>query len=378
MPVPLRIVLKPPRELAVAVTDANGAPVAGALVEISAVLHAIDEDRTGPDGILHFRLPADAEIDTVIALKSGAGFDYWNCGDRNAGPQPPPAKLELTLSGARSVRVHAIDSLGQPVPGVDVVPWTVSKPKQARHANLSGFQSTLERARTDANGIATIDWLPRDFTNRITFLTKSNDFHLPQPPSLDAGPNDDVADIEMQLLRLTRISGIVLTADGNPAAGIVLQAEGRGDSNHYFRNMARTNAKGDFEFRAFPEQSYLISVLDENWAASSCTVAQVTEDQPVDGLEFRLKGGTVLRGMATTADGRVQANATVTLVQSAGLPAPAKSPDLVRWAKTDSQGHYHFRIGPGTYELFSPGHKTRRPLKIDSQPEMVEDFRGDQ
>jgi hypothetical protein len=142
--------------------------------------------------------------------------------------------------------------------------------------------------------------------------------------------------------------------------------------------MARTNARGDFEFRAFPEQSYLISVLDENWAASSCTVAQLTEDQPVDGLEFRLNRGTVLRGMATTADGSARANATVTLIQSARLPAPVKSPDLVRWATTDSQGRYHFRIGPGTYELFCPDHKTRRPLKIDSQPEMVEDFRGDQ
>ena len=381
LPGPVQIVLKPPRDLVVAVNDSNGVPVAGAFVETSAVLHAIDEGRTGPDGTLRFRLPADAEIGTVIALKSGGGFDYCdysNRGNRNAGPQPLPAKLALTLNGARSVRVHAIDSLGQPVPGIDVVPWTVSKPKQARYANLSGFQSKLERAQTDANGIATIDWLPRDFTNRVTFLAKSNEFHLPQSPSLEADPNGDVADLEMQLLRVTRISGTVHTADGNPAAGIVLQAEGRGETNHYFRNLARTNAAGVFEFRAYPEQSYLISVLDENWAAASCTVAQLTEDQSVDGLEFRLNRGTVLRGTATTADGRAQANATVTLVQSARLPAPARSPDLVRWAKTDSQGRYHFRIGPGTYELSSPGHKARIPLKIDSQPEVVHDFRADQ
>src|SRR5262249_39718327 len=184
-------------------------------------------------------------------------------------------------------------------------------------------------------------------------------------------------DLEMQLLRATKISGMVRTADGKPAAGIVLQAEGRGDTNHYFRDLARTNADGAFEFRAYPEQSYLVAVLDENWAATSGTVAQLPEDKPVSGLELRLSRGTVLRGTATTADGRVQANATVTLVQSAQLPAPAKMPELVRWARTDSEGRYQFRIGPGTYELFNPAHNVRIPLTIKLEPEVVHDFRAD-
>jgi protocatechuate 3,4-dioxygenase beta subunit len=378
LPEPLQIVLKPPRELVVEVKDANGGPVSGAVLEIaSTMLHSIDEDRTGPDGTVRFRLPADAEIDTVTALKSGAGFDYWNRGNQDPAPQPLPKKLALTLNGARTVRVRAIDSLGQPVPGVDVAPWTVSKPGHTGYVNLSGFQSQFERAKTDAKGIATIDWLPRDFTNRIAFLASSADFHLPQPPVLEADPNGDVADLEMQLLRLTKISGTVLAADGKPAPGIVLQAEGRGASNHYFRNLARTNAEGAFEFRAYPEQSYLISVLDENWAAACCTVAQLTEDQPVDGLEFRLTRGTVLRGVATTTEGRVQAKATVTLVQFARLPAPANSPELVRWAATDSEGRYQFRIGPGSYNLYDPGHKAATLLKVDSEPEVVRDFRSD-
>jgi hypothetical protein len=55
--------------------------------------------------------------------------------------------------------------------------------------------------------------------------------------------------------------------------------------------------------------------------------------------------------VATTADGRAQADATVTLVQTAQLAAAAKNPGLVRWARTDAEGRYHFRIGPGTYEL---------------------------
>jgi hypothetical protein len=212
---------------------------------------------------------------------------------------------------------------------------------------------------------------------RVTFLANSKEVHLPSPPSLEPDPKGRVVDLEMQLLRATRISGTVYTSEDKPAAGIVLQAEGRGDTNHYFRDLARTNAEGAFEFQAYPEQSYLISVLDENWAAPSRTITRLGEDEPAGGLEFRLRRGTVLRGLATTADGSLQADATVTLVQSANLPAPAKHPQLVRWARTDSEGRYHFRIGPGTYELYSPAHNARIPLTIDAQPEVVHDFRAD-
>src|SRR5262249_7334094 len=160
-----------------------------------------------------------------------------------AAPRPLPPELALTLNGARTARIHALDSLGRPVPGINVVPWVVSKQGQTNSANLSGFQSQLERTRTDSNGIATIDWMPVDLAHGVTFLAPSRDVHLPRSPTLDPASKDDVVDLEMQLLRVTKISGIVRTPDGKPAAGIVLQAEGRGDTNHYFRDLARTNAE---------------------------------------------------------------------------------------------------------------------------------------
>jgi protocatechuate 3,4-dioxygenase beta subunit len=375
-PAPVEIVLKPPHEIVIEVNDRTGAPVAGALVEIS---HSLDEDRTGPDGMARFRLPADAKIGQVIALKSGAGFDYWTDRvDRNADPRPLPPKLVLTLNGARTVRVKAIDSLGQPVSGIRVVPWIVAKQGHGHYANSPGYRSQLESMRTDSNGVVTIDWLPVDLSRGLTFLAGSRDFHLPRPPSYEPGPKDEVADLTMELLRATKISGTVYQEDGKPAPGIVLQAEGRGDTNHYFRDLARTNADGAFEFKAYPNQAYLVSVLDENWAASSCTVARVLEDQPIRALEFRLNRGTVLRGVVTTADGNIRANTTVTLVQTASLADVAKIPQLVRWARTDAQGRYHFRVGPGSYELIDPDHKSHVPLHIFSEQEVVRDFREGQ
>src|SRR5262249_30203633 len=94
------------------------------------------------------------------------------------------------------------------------------------------------------------------------------------------------------------------------------------------------------------------------------------------GLELRLGLGTLLRGLATDADGRPRAGATVTLVQSRTLPAGDPKPGLalVRWARTDAEGRYEFRVGPGGYDLFDPEHNARVALQVNDQPEIVRDF----
>ena len=84
--------------------------------------------------------------------------------------------------------------------------------------------------------------VPSDVTENTTFLAGSKDFHLPDNPTLAANMKDEV-ELEMSLLRTTLISGTVLNEDGKPAAGIVVQAEGRGATNHYYRDVARTNAE---------------------------------------------------------------------------------------------------------------------------------------
>ncbi|HTI49852.1 MAG TPA: carboxypeptidase-like regulatory domain-containing protein, partial [Planctomycetaceae bacterium] len=160
--------------------------------------------------------------------------------------------------------------------------------------------------------------------------------------------------------------------------GIVLQAEGRAGTSHYFRGMARTNAKGEFEFQAYPEQAYLVAILNDHWTAPSRVVDQLNEDEPVSGLDFRLARGTVLRGKVTKADGTVQPNATVTLVQSAPAVGEGNAKGLVRWAQTDAEGRYQFRVSAGKYELSDPSHKQQIPLTINSQPEVIHDFRTDQ
>lgn len=379
LPGPVRIVLKPPRELVVDVKDAAGTPVADAQVAVSEMIYLIDEARTAADGTCRIRLPADAQVGSVIALKSGRGSDYWSDRTERGGAQRPlPERVALVLNGARTVRIRAVDAQQLPVPGITVGPWYITKEGRGVYANLSGLFPQLGGAKTDENGMAVIDWLPRDVTGHIPFLTMSRQVHLPQPPTLEATDKAEIVDLTMSLVHCTKISGTVYGQDGQPAPGILLQAEGRGGSNHYFRNVARTNRVGHFEFDAYPNQAYLVAVLDENWAAASLTIPKITEGVPVGGLELHLVRGTVLRGLATGADGRPKANATVTLVQKGTVapPAEAAQVDLVRWAHTDEQGRYEIRVGPGTYDLTAPGHERPISVKVDEQPELIHDFRA--
>jgi hypothetical protein len=375
LPAPLRIVVKPPRELVVEVTDRSGSPVADAQVAVTELFFPIDEGQTGPDGTVRFRLAADAKVGSVIALKSGRGFDYWSDrSDHAMEPEPIPAKVSLKFGATRAARVRAVDSRG-PVAGITIVPsmiWT-----RGRTVGARVFFSRLGGARTDANGTATFDWIPVDVARPVMFETTSPGFHYPDAATLETNPTG-VADLTIRLMRCTKIAGRVLTPEGEPAAGVLLQAEGRGATNHAYRDMARTNAAGAFEFDAYPGQAYLVGVLDENWAASSRLIAELTEDVPVGGLEFRLGRGTLIRGTCVSGDGRPPEYGIVRLVQSetAGPPAPRGKVDLVRFGRTDPEGRYAFRVAPGTYQLIGPEPGQAIELTIDSQVDVVHDFRA--
>ena len=70
---PARIVLKAGREVIVTVTDSSKAPVPDASVQAGGIIAIVGDARTGQDGTARLRIPADAKIEWVIALKSGAG-----------------------------------------------------------------------------------------------------------------------------------------------------------------------------------------------------------------------------------------------------------------------------------------------------------------
>jgi hypothetical protein len=370
--VDLRVVLKPCREVTVQVVDDRKKPVPGAfvvvLISTTRPLAGAETDRAGA---ARFRLPADLRVDQVVALKAGVGFDYYeNRRSRSSREWPPlPPEVTLVLDGARTAVVQASDSAGRPVPDVPVVPWTIKKKGKFDEVNLSGCAALPPLApRTDARGIATLDWLPRDLTSGVTFLAESEGYFQPGNPYLDPAQKD--ARLTTQLFRKVPAGGKVSLPDGRPAGGILLQAEGRGTTNMYFRGYARTAADGSYRFQLYPDQTYIVAVIEPEWAAPSRVGIQVREDQPVKGLDFRLGKGTLLEGRATVGpEKKPMARQVINLIEQ----GPDTKAQLVRWAYTEADGRYRVRLGRGTFQLSGPDYE-RRELVVHDEPRIERDF----
>jgi hypothetical protein len=318
------------------------------------------------------------------------GFDYYEnkASSKWLDVKPLPAEVTLTLDGASRFQVRAVDSKGRPIAGVEFCPWTIQKPDKSHYINLSGApeQFPITRA-TDAAGLATFDYLPTQLKGGISMLCRSEDWHQQQDPEWPPkqGADTDPPVIETTLRRCATASGMVLHADGKPACGILLQAEGRGKTT-YCRKVMRTRADGSFEFTLPPEFSYLVAVTDEQWAATSASGFILHEGDERADLLFTLGKGTLVSGkVSDVATGEPLRGKTVTVIQrGAAIDANAlKGPfpvdrsyeHLVRWTETDAQGCYSIRLGPGHYNLIADSaEEDQGEIYVGDQPEMQRDF----
>ena len=269
------------------VRDAKDQPVAGAAVSAVGFEHN-SAATTDAQGEALLRLPANAKMLWVTGLKAGVGFDYFeNYRSWPAGEVGPlPAEVTIRLDGSRTVRIKAIDSSGRAVPGVEFEPWLIRKPDKLASANIGG--SPTVRVRTDSTGVATFGWLPSHAEN-VPFLVNPTEYSCPVSPTYRSGT--DGITLEARLLRNTRITGTVRHPDGRPAAGIQIRAEGRGATNHYCRRHARTDLNGTYAVDVYPDQSYIIAVLDTTWAARSLTGVIVSRGEGDRWAGFHLNGG---------------------------------------------------------------------------------------
>jgi beta-lactamase regulating signal transducer with metallopeptidase domain len=378
---PVRIVLKPSRVTTVHVRDSKGERVSGATVAaVGFDYHGAAT--TDARGDASLRVPADAQVLWVISLKSGAGFDYFenyrSAPAVSGGPLPPD--VSIRLSGARTVRIQAVDTAGKPVPGVEFEPWYIQLAGKLDSANIGG--SSPAHSRTDSAGVATFDWLPTDIEESVPFLVYPGNYSCPARPVYK--PGLDGAVIEARLLRNTRIKGVVRHRDGRPAAGILIRAEGRGATSNYCRMHTRTGDDGSYSLDVHPDQSYMIAVLDERWASKTQSGVVVREGVSMDGLNFTLGAGTLIHGRVTkSATGEPIAGEVITLIEQGQELPPAlvekpvgeATENLPQWASTDDLGRYHFRVGPGRFTLSSEQGKSAELLTVETQAEIPRDFR---
>ena len=144
----------------------------------------------------------------------------------------------------------------------------------------------------------------------------------------------------------------------------------------------RTADDGSYALDVYPQQSYMIAVLDERWAARTLSGVIVREGKPQTGLDLTLGAGTLIHGVVRKgAGGPPVPGATITLSeQGPDLPAEFKAPlagqsdcSLPQWTTTNDLGRYQFRVGPGRYRLIS-GDGADEQI-VETQAEIVHDLR---
>jgi len=387
-PEAVRIVLKPARDVKVAVRDRDGNAVQSAEVLFLSDLRLLETGTTDASGALAFKAPADSRGWTILARKSQVGFDYRTANRARASTAelyPLPDQLELKLDGARTVRVKAVDQNGKPVARVKVAPWYLRKPGYEADVNLSGVPAL--KSVTDSEGIAVLDWLPEKFEQYLPITCLSEDYY-PREHSTSIKAEMPVNELTVELLPLERLSGRVTFADGRPADGMAVSIRGHGTSQNSFQGTTRTNTDGRYELRVYSEQAYLVRAGDEKFATLCRGDIIVRAGHAVEGIDLVLGPATQVKGRVTVGkDRKPVANYHLNAILDRGeIPKELtrKADDRYYYglqmyfgAQTDADGRYQLFLGPGEYQISGPARTEAVKLSIPTSKapaEIVQDF----
>jgi len=383
---PVTVVLKPARTLDVRVIDGGGHAVAGAEVHFLANLQQIVAGRTDAGGRWTEKVPADAKAWGVYALKSQVGFDYA-LAERARGSTVPllplPERLTLTLEGARPpLRVKTVDRENKPFPGVEVGPWLVKKP--GHESEMNGINSFV---KSNENGVATLDWLPASAEGQLSIISPFSSFCYPPDHATWFPANKPIEEVTITYFPFEQLSGRVTTADGRPAADVVLTIEGQGAGDNRFRGHTRTGTDGHYALRVYSEAAYIITASKDDMVAPYKSGVVVRAGKPVGDIDLVLGPATRVRGLVTVGpDHKPVAGVSVQASIDRG-----NIPDELRrkgdrfyrpmtmnfWKQTGKDGRFELLLGPGEYTLQGPARVEPVKLTIPAATppsEIVSDF----
>ena len=252
--------------------------------------------RRGADGrARHRRAPRPGRCEDAVDRRQSSRASASTTSRTTGRPRPPrfaaaAARARLVLDGVRpTVRVRVVDSAGRPVPGVEMLPFNDPEEGQIRFANLAPLPVD---PRTDADGVATFDWLPADITSG-SFIRSRRPTCCP----VRAGPGPQQArrhadsprpphDTSLgqgNLPRRLARPWIRVEASGSGGPGIAKGWE--------FGSRDTTAADGSYEMQLMPGQSFTIKVADDEGTGPGLSGVEVHEGVPRTGLNLSLVRG---------------------------------------------------------------------------------------
>ena len=378
---PIELVLKPCRKLPIVVTDQAGEPATDTFVGAMVNYAPLVRQTTDEKGETILRIPADAELQSLYALKRDIGFDYRIASTvRDKAHQPDwlnDSPIRFQLAKSQTVELEILDTDEKPIDGMEAWLWLLQKPDEPDSFNLSYLANDFG-ASTDELGIATFQGVPSWSVHPLTFWP-SHDDYVRSRIQFDPAEHPDGRKKTL-LTRLVSMSGHAETPDGSPAAGIKIKVNGADYGHDGFYGDVTTKEDGSFELMVSPDQLYMLAVLDKKWSAPAVDGLVVRPDSIVTDIEFKLQPSVRIFGRVTVgpdtpvAKQRMSLRLDGTSLRDAGeeLPNPENSrtwvqPNIFRSVQTDEDGRYEFFVGPGEYMLGGPSALKGRKFEVTSE-----------
>ena len=382
------LVLDDPQPLVVSVVDAQGSPLADAIVGILA--HRGMYQSTNAAGKAVFQLPKNSRyLEGVYAIKPGHGLDYttdqvqWTKGISQESELP--REVSLVLRGARQVKVVLKDEKGKLLKGIPVYPsrFTKKSATDTKSSQSISWYSNHGMGATDwsvtnERGEAVFDWLPP--SQEISFRAHLNDLSHNQ---IKIGATGETV-AEFVMTHAVEVSGRVLDVDGNPVVGVNVYARHGGSYSP-----GVSNEEGKYSLSLRPGGTFFLEAIEPKGGSESAAWQQrrrgvsdwvdTVVGQPVRNLDIVLKPTARVSGRVTyTGDSRPASYVAVTT--SFNGP-PGRDPIRLGEHSTqsrgyaitvfaDSKGRFEFYAVPGEYDLNAdPYFRSKREFIVEDTEE---------
>ena len=345
--------------VAIAVTDAQGAPVADALVQVESVRLDDEDNRTkslieatsDAAGIAKFDLQPFTSSSTyfgsAVAFKDGLAL---------GGVELRDGKRAIQLSAPATATGTVTDENGAPIVGAKVELQQI-KPAPDRDwlfffddsAKVFGAAITTQ---TDAQGV----W-------RLGGLTKDADFSvdIQAPGFAQTSAREKVSDgpLVIKLRPEARVAGQLLKPDGTPLAGYEITPFSE-ENNAYIRPLT-TDAQGRFQATGLSADKwgFFVDVKDNPYVTGDfASFALKVGDNTLPPI--RLQDGVVVRGNVRDTEGT-----PVDMRVTTSLPGQM----MTKITRTDKAGNFSLRVPAGerTFRLQA----TDNAFKNSNEPKML-------
>jgi hypothetical protein len=343
---PLEIKLRLASPQKVSVSAANN-PVVDAQVIVTG--HGFTaRAKTDTAGQAAVRIPAGALLKSVAAFHPtlGVGGEYFDEKSEQKETYPiellPPAPHE----------VHLVDDEDRPIPNFDLgVAVSVGNHE---HIIVSPLEES--HARTNDAGVAKFTWIPRD---HLRYLS---------PQLWDDEWKGDALNLDrmkegittQKLRRKFPVAGRIVLPEGIDPTGILISGMGFGTGNHVDLPSARAAADGTFTLMVASSHSFVVGILDSEWACDPWTGDLLTDgDSKQVQIELKLYPATpVTLHVTRGSDRRPLANTFVQFETRRNFKYTGdngkrgNASGAVRcWLKTDADGTARVGVGHGEHKF---------------------------